>query len=544
MLVRQALVWGAIAVSAAAQVSYPGQTNPYPGQTGPYPGGQTGPYPGGTGGPFPGGRGGRGGRNGPDAGGPGKSRKADVIPISTTGMLRAVRGDQFAFEADDHRIITYKFTDQTRVERDGKPTVLTSFDAGDHLTVDSTADANGFFTAVSVTFQSPGTPSAIAAAARTWDLPVFGKRASSSSDKRNSGSADDDDRPVVRRKSEKAGSTAEKNESEPVTSNPQASSPAADETAERPATTMRPPDAAPDPDDPGRPQLRRGRPAQRATARELERESPVRSQTGTSQAQETSAAITTRSEPAAPPEITPIPTIPIQEDPIIVKAREAAAQHVGTLPNFLVRQVATRYDADNPKQGWQARDIVSADLTYENGAENYKNIKVGSKSVKSMEETGGTWSTGEFSGVLEEIFRESTAARFRKSGQETIQNRRADVFKFEVKRENARWRIVAPSQLYIPAYRGSLWIDRETSRVLRLEIESRNIPPLFPFSKAEIAVDYDLVRLGTTQRFLLPTVAEVLSCEQGSPRCVRNRIEFRNYKKFGAESDISFDDNQ
>ena len=57
-------------------------------------------------------------------------------------------------------------------------------------------------------------------------------------------------------------------------------------------------------------------------------------------------------------------------------------------------------------------------------------------------------------------------------------------------------------------------------------------------------MDYDFVRLSTPQPFLLPITSEVLSCEQGSTRCVRNRIEFRNYRKFGAESGITFDEKQ
>jgi hypothetical protein len=57
-------------------------------------------------------------------------------------------------------------------------------------------------------------------------------------------------------------------------------------------------------------------------------------------------------------------------------------------------------------------------------------------------------------------------------------------------------------------------------------------------------VDYGFVKLSTSQPFLLPTIAEVLSCEQGSTRCVRNKIEFRNYRKFGAESEITFGEKQ
>jgi len=211
------------------------------------------------------------------------------------------------------------------------------------------------------------------------------------------------------------------------------------------------------------------------------------------------------------------------------------------LPNYLVQQMTTRYQSDRPKSGWQALDIVTADLTYQDGRESYKNIKVGNKSVNtSMDEIPGTRSTGEFSTLLEELF-EPGATKFRAGGQDTIHNRSAYVYNFEVTRELSRWRIEAPSQLYYPAIKGSVWIDKETSRVMRIEQSGKGMPALFPFDTVETTVDYDFIRLGTSGPYLLPIESEVLSCQRGSSICSRNKIEFRNYKKFGAQSDITFD---
>lgn len=161
-----------------------------------------------------------------------------------------------------------------------------------------------------------------------------------------------------------------------------------------------------------------------------------------------------------------------------------------------------------------------------------------------MEDVGGSWSTGEFASLLDDLFDPLTAATFHRGGQDTIAGRSATTFKFDVSREHSHWRIIQAAQLYYPAFRGTVWIDRETSRVLRLEMETRNMPLLFPLAKVEEGVDYNFVRLSTPEQFLLPTVSEVLSCEQGSSRCARNRIEFRNYRKFGAESGITFDEKQ
>src|SRR5262249_33501643 len=153
----------------------------------------------------------------------------------------------------------------------------------------------------------------------------------------------------------------------------------------------------------------------------------------------------------------------------------------------------------------------------------------GAKSFSSIEETGGNWSTGEFESWLGDLFDPSTAAKFRRSGQESLRGRSTYIFKFEVTREHSHWRVSDASQLYYPAFRGTIWIDRESSRVLRFEVEARGIPLLFPLDQIEIATDYDFVRLTPVQPSLLPTVAEVLSCQHGTSHCARNRIEFRNY---------------
>jgi hypothetical protein len=77
--------------------------------------------------------------------------------------------------------------------------------------------------------------------------------------------------------------------------------------------------------------------------------------------------------------------------------------------------------------------------------------------------------------------------------------------------------------------------------VLRIEQQARSMPLLFPFDTIETATDYDFVRLASPEQFLLPVDAEVLSCLRGSRMCSRNRIDFRNYRKFGAQSDITFE---
>ena len=184
---------------------------------------------------------------------------------------------------------------------------------------------------------------------------------------------------------------------------------------------------------------------------------------------------------------------------------------------------------------------MTADVAYEDGHESYKNIKIGNKATaQSMEEIPGTRSSGEFATLLIEVMDPGGAGGIPPNGLGFSGGRSSYTYKFEIARTNSRWRVESPSQLYYPAYGGTIWIDKETSRVLRIEMDARKIPTLFPFDTIETTADYDYVRL-ESQSFLLPVESEILSLRRGSSICSRNKIEFRNYRQFGAESDITFD---
>jgi hypothetical protein len=543
-MLRFITAWLVFALGVWAQ--YPGQYPPGQYPPGQYPPGQRGPIPripgqtGPAGGP-------RTGQPQPQSRGK-RSDSAAQLLTTTSGILRRAASNQLVIQPDDHRIVWYRLAPQVKVQKDGKDADLKDFALGDYLAVDSNSDDDSVMTAVSVTWKKAATPEDRAEASKTWDLPRAetasrGSAASSSASRSNSSASSPprepgDDRPVLRRK-DSAPDPAPPAEAAPEkpTETASAAPPQPEEPDNTPPPTqMRPPDPKPDDDDPGRPALRRGVPAPRRKSVEEATNVPAPVPPAPVKPQVAEANKTS----APPPEAAPQP-IPLGDDPIITKAREAAFAYSATLPNYLVQQMTTRYQSDRPKAGWQALDIVTADLTYQDGHESYQNIKVGNKTVnKSMEEIPGTRSTGEFSTMLEQLF-ETGAAKFKPAGQDTIHNRPAYRYNFDITRELSRWRIEAPSQLYYPAMKGSVWIDKETSRVLRIEQQGKPLPALFPFDTIESSADYDFIRLGTSGPYLLPIEAEVLSCQRGTSICSRNKIEFRNYRKFGAQSDITFD---
>ena len=72
------------------------------------------------------------------------------------------------------------------------------------------------------------------------------------------------------------------------------------------------------------------------------------------------------------------------------------------------------------------------------------------------------------------------------------------------------------------------------------ELSAQNMPRGFPLDQVESAVDYDYVFIGEG-KYLLPIHSEALSCGRAASQCSRNVIEFRNYKKFTADTSITFE---
>jgi hypothetical protein len=520
-----------MAGGAFAQISFPGQ---YPGIQ--LPGQQIpgqGPYPqGGSSSPFPGRR---------------RNTTNNQAPLTTiNGILRRISDDNLVVEADDKRIITLQLGITTKYYKaSGAMMRSADLQPGDHMNIDATQDDNGYYHAKNVTQVKVGTSEERAAASAPIDgSPIVGNG--------NSGGGNpdsDDDRPRLHRS---PGSDTAQNA--PVTPQITRGDSSDSQTASRapappvPPTPSAPP-ALPDPNDPGPPKIRRGVPPPSNSP-------PLIAQTDPSPASRPSIHADEVNGVTRTPDAPLIDTnggsaggggerriFPSSGDPVIDKAREAAFSFSETLPNYVVKQFTTRYETEAARGGqtsWRALDNVSADVVSEGGKESYKNILVNGKPPREAVEKTGSWSTGEYSSVQLDVLSTGTRADFHNKRSTTIANRAAWRYDFSVEQPNSHWHVYTSSESYNPEYTGGIWIDKDSSRVLRIELAARNMPRTFSLDTVESSVDYDYVLIGDA-RFLLPVHSEALTCERGTSICSRNTIDFRNYKKFSADTNITFD---
>jgi hypothetical protein len=510
--VRTGILLFALSAAAVAQV-YPG--GGYPG--GGYPGGG---YPGGQNpnrSPIPG------------IPLPGRTGRTSKTPApNQTGPLANFRGNLKVFdekaisvELGDKRVMDFKRTDKTKFFKAGDEVKAPNFNLGDQVSVEASSDATGnTMTAVNVYWEKAGGSGTSSKSddgvVDTWkDDPKPGSEHGTVKAAPPASSASDEGPPRLQRTGATAPSTA------------QAEAPI------RPAA-----------DDPGPPKLKRGGVADPTR----ERAQDVPEQTASNRIPTTAEPGVERVTDGSRPSVIrgdadedTVRSVPRKDEPLIRRAADAAMEFTETLPSYVCNEMVTRTQSEGSANNFQPIDVVSMEVLYTDGREDYRNIQInGKKTVKKIEETGGAWSTGEFGTVLVDLFHPATAAVFHYRRDSRAGGIMAKMYDFEVAREGSHWSIHSGAQSYNPPYVGSVWIDPATSRVLRIEMEAKGMPGDFPLDHVESATDYQYIRLGDAKQYLLPVHAETLSCQRGTSYCSRNVIDFRNYHKYTGESSITF----
>ncbi len=250
--------------------------------------------------------------------------------------------------------------------------------------------------------------------------------------------------------------------------------------------------------------------------------------------------------PAAPPKIEkpappPIPPPPLAEQKAILEqVREYAMNYSKSLPNFLCTQVVRRYYDDTGTEVWSQMDTLTARLSFFEQKEDYKLVMINNRSTtQSYQALGGATSSGEFGSMLHELFEPKTQATFQWLRWATLRGKRAHVYSYRVEQVNSQWHLnFDRRQEIVVGYSGLVYVDRDTGVVLKVTLEGDNIPSSFPISQASNAVDYDFTKIGE-QTFLLPLKAEVRM--RTARMTTRNLMEFRLYRKFGADTSITFE---
>ena len=260
-----------------------------------------------------------------------------------------------------------------------------------------------------------------------------------------------------------------------------------------------------------------------------------------------------KSLPAAPVPVasaTPPPDAP----GLLARMTDYAFVHLQKLPNIVCTQTTQFYgeSRENRKAGWRAEDLVEEEVRYAGGEENYRTIRVnGQPDDRPLEKIRGAWNRGEFGSILAFTFDPSSQTHFAWDHWESLHARQVAVFRYAVDQAHSKYQVcclemgsitihgvIQPQKKpWMSAYRGFVYADPDTGRIVRIDYQNVNIPPESPLLDARHVVDYASFTIADKSYWLPSRVTHYLRTAQYR---TRDEIQFSNYRRFGADSTILF----
>jgi hypothetical protein len=228
---------------------------------------------------------------------------------------------------------------------------------------------------------------------------------------------------------------------------------------------------------------------------------------------------------------------------IIEAIRNYAINYTQSLPNFICTQVTRRMiDQTGTADHWQSVDKIQEQLTYFDHHESYKVVMVNGQMVQNKDhlKLGGAISEGEFGSIMAEIFAPETEAQFDWHHLGKLDGRIMNVFSYRVTQPLSHYTIehVPSSRKIIAGYHGLIYANRDTNAVMRITLETDDIPKDFPIQEVKTDLWYDVVKI-SGQEFILPLKWE--SHSRDGKILSWNSAEYALYRKFETSSTLTFD---
>lgn len=229
-----------------------------------------------------------------------------------------------------------------------------------------------------------------------------------------------------------------------------------------------------------------------------------------------------------------------EQQKILDSIRAYAADYISNLPNFICQQTTQQLEAGKKPTKWHKGDTIVSKLVFSEGREErsleFVNDKPAARTSRFVRRPLVT--EGEFGVLLANVLTKKTEATFSWSGWQMLRGRRVAVFDFDVAKEHSTLRLSLSDLAHATVpYRGSISADPSTGAVLRITNSAYDIPAAVQTRSIATTIDYDPVSIAGRD-YLLPVEASVL-LNTGSHH-IWNRMEFRGYRKFEAESTVTF----
>lgn len=225
---------------------------------------------------------------------------------------------------------------------------------------------------------------------------------------------------------------------------------------------------------------------------------------------------------------------------LLSAAKARAVDYTDNLPNVSCVEVTDRSVDASGVGAFQHQDTIEELVRYHDKTEQRVMLRLNNEPAKGDRmDLKGTISHGEFGGLLTSIFSADSNAEFTWQEKDVLGPDAVQVFAYAVAQKNSTLGVEAGNGDYAkPGFHGLVYVDEFTHAVRRLTLESDELAPEFPTHSVKFVVDYDYIAIGDHD-YLLPVTGS-MRVEKGRHMVVLNEFEFRDYKRYVAQSSVKY----
>jgi hypothetical protein len=243
-------------------------------------------------------------------------------------------------------------------------------------------------------------------------------------------------------------------------------------------------------------------------------------------------------------------------DAILERGREKALAYTKSLPDFVCTEIIQRYklsrtavllptqSAASMAPSWAPVDKLTVRLSFFQQKEDHKLELVNDQPTTLHYDSLdiGVTATGEFGGMMKQIFDPESQASFHWETWKKASKHRIAVYGYTVAADHSHFfveRRLRSGEVNraVVGFHGTVEIDTETGDVLHFAYTADGIPKTVAFTRSATSVDFDRVDIGGSP-YILPVRSETEL--EGPQLAVKDAIEFRAFGKFGASSTVDF----
>ncbi len=224
---------------------------------------------------------------------------------------------------------------------------------------------------------------------------------------------------------------------------------------------------------------------------------------------------------------------------ILAKARRANEEIYTSLHSFICNEEMQRFKALAALDEGKQIDAVTATVSFENGTEQYTEVRQNDKPLPSIASVGGAWSEGEFGTLLRQTQALLSTDMPILEDYSDLAGTPVAIYQIHVTANESPWDLQVRSQHVRVPFNTKVWVSEADGEILKIERISTSIPSETGIAEIQWNVVLRQVELNG-RTWLLPTTGEYSVSYKDSDHREWNMMQFSNYHRYSSEVAIRF----